>query len=206
MQRDGCELAHRRLVQAFYFDGTLSVFATGHVPVPGYEVRIARVAVHAEPPQFAIVQRRLAGIYPETPTPFTISCLFAMGTCPRQITVSHAEGKDAVTVFDVRDENTLPATAAGTLPIPYVFPPSASRSVRNEGMATGYSATLDFNEALSEAIRGLPPIADSIAEYPRTIRVVEVGIEEGGVANFHHLFVRVQRHVVPAHGGSDESR
>lgn len=198
MRAEEDEHAHRRLIQAFYLDGTLAIFATGQVPVPCYEVRIERILPATDPPQFAVIQRKLAGIYPQAATPYAISCLFGVSSCPRLVSVSHAEGRDTVTVYDVRGDNTLPTTVEG-VPIPYVFPPSASHGDRNDNCATGYSAALDFKEALSEAVRALPAVDDPFSDYPRTIRIVDVGIEEGGVAKFHHLFVRVQRRTaVPA--------
>lgn len=188
-------LAQRRLAQAFYLDGTLAVFATGTLASAGFEAGIERVELPGAPPQFAVVQRPLAGIYPEAPTPYTVSRLFAASVCPQTVTVSHAGGRDVLAVLDVRGQDAIGGPmVAGDVPIPYVFPPSAARSSLPADMATGYSERFDFAEALREALRALPPIQERHEAYPRSIRIVEVGIEEGGVANFRHLFVRVQRH------------
>lgn len=210
MTLDNRELAHRTLAQAFYLDGTLAVFVTGTLARPGYEVRIERLSPPMDPVQFAVVQRRIGGIFPEATNQYAVSGLFAMASYPRVVVVNHADGKDTVVAVDVRSEGAPPDSphrpdvAVGaadvpgaTLPLPYVFPPSATRSSRRTGTATGYSSAFDFGEALREAIAGLPPSVRPLSEYPRTVRVVEVGIEEGGVANFSHLYVRVRRHRSP---------
>ena len=186
--------AHRRLVQAFYLDGTMAMFATGHLPSAGFEAGIERLDLPVNAPQFAVVQRRLPGIYPETTTPYTVSRLFATGACPETVAVSHAGGRDVVAVVDIRSEGTEGESVLGSgLRVPYVFPPSATRGAAGSEMATGYSERFDFSDALREALFALPPIDNRFDVYPRSIRIVEVGIEEGGIANFRHLFVRVQR-------------
>lgn len=194
MHVDQSTLAQRRLAQAFYLEGTLSIFVTGQTAVAGCALRVDRLLPPTEPPQFAVVQQRLAGIYTEAATTYTISRLFSLRDCPRTVVLHHAEGKDTLSVVDIGSQTASSYFADTVLPIPYVFPPSALQNARAEEIATGYSAAFDFAEALREALCALDTVEkDALDSYPRSVRVLEIGVEEGGVANFRHLFVRVQR-------------
>lgn len=194
----GEELAQRRLVQAFFLDGTLALFATGQLPLPGYAVGIQRLTPRTDPPQFAIVQHRIAGLGTAAATAYTVSRLFAVAACPASVVVHHGAGRDSVCVADIRGDCSLAhAVTAGDIPIPYVFPPSCVDRSQAHESAVGYSVRFDFAEALREAVAALPPVEPTYAEYPQSVRVMEIGVETGGVANFHHLFVRVQRHPDP---------
>ena len=199
MYRAESEFAQRRLVQAFYLDGTLAVFATGNLPSGGFEAGIERSWLPGGVLQFAVFQRRLPGIYPETITPYTVSRLFATSPCPATVAVLHSAGRDVVEVIGIRRGGPMgEAVVTGDVPIPYVFPPSATQGASHANTATGYSERFDFAEALREAVCALPPVEKCYDAYVRSICIVEVGIEEGGIANFRHLFVRVQRRAPPA--------
>ncbi len=195
MLSNACGLAHRKLVQAFYHNGTLAIFATGEVPTPCHEVTIERALIAVEPPQFSLAQCRRAGICSEVATPYTVSQLFAIGAYRKTIVAV----QDEVLVEHVREYHSQGQMNAlsGELPIPYVFPPSTARNSPAEGIATGYSRSLDFSEALREAIAALPPVARPYPDQMSLITVLEVGAELGGIAGFHHLFVRVRREPDP---------
>lgn len=184
------DLADRRVVQAFYLEGTLAIFATGQTESPHHEVAIERGTPSLEAPRFVLTRRRASGFRSESVIPYSVSRLFALPCCPASVVIEHAAGRDSVSVVDLR-LHTEPGHAAPV--IPYIFPPSATRGAQAQGIATGYSTQLDFRQALQEAIQALPPLKDESDLVPKTIRVVEVGVEEGGVACFHHLFVRVRR-------------
>lgn len=199
MLSNACSLAQRKLVQAFYHNGTLAIFATGAVPTPCHEVTIQRAAVTVEPPQFTVVQCRRAGICSDVVTPYTVSQLFALGAYRPVIIVTHAGGQDDVAVEHVREYHPQGQMnpLGGEVPVPYVFPPSTARNSSADGIATGYSTSFEFSEALREAIAALPPAPHPYPDQLTTVAVLEVGAELGGIAGFHHLFVRVRREPDP---------
>jgi hypothetical protein len=190
-----CSLAQRKLVQAFFHNGTLALFATGSVPTTCHAVTITRAPVTVDPPQFTLIQCRRSGICSEVVTPYTVSQLFAVGTYRPLVIVTHADGLDEVAVEHIREyhsQGELNALGAAVL-VPYVFPPSTARNSSADGIATGYSNAFDFGEAVREAIAALPPPAQPYQDQLSSITVVEVGAELGGIAGFQHLFVRVRR-------------
>lgn len=187
------------MVQAFYHNGTLAIFATGTVPTPCHGVTIKRALVTVEPPQFTLVQCRRPGICSDVATPYTVSQLFAIGTYRPVVVVAHAGGQDEVAVEHVREYQPQGQMSplGGEVPVPYVFPPSTARNSNADGIATGYSARFDFGDALREAIAALPPNPHIYPDQLSTVTVLEVGAELGGIAGFHHLFVRVRREPDP---------
>lgn len=202
MTAQWCGLAQRKLVQAFYYNGTLAVFATGEVPTPGHEVVIERSMTTVEPPQFPLLQCRRPGICNDVVTPYTVSQLFAIGAYRDAILVTHAGGRDAVRVEPIRESAATDPSGSliGDVPVPYVLPPSAGRSTTERGEATGYSRRFEFAEALREAIGAFAPVEETYRDQLHSFTVVEVGVEIGGIAGFRHLFVRV-RHVPNARAG-----
>lgn len=195
MLSNACSLAQRKLIQAFYHNGTLALFATGTAPTPCHEVTFKRGLVTVAPPQFSLIQCRRAGICSDVASPYTVSQLFAIGAYRPVVIVVHSGGQDEVAVEHIRDYHPQGPThpqGAG-LPVPYVFPPSTARNSSADGTATGYSTSFDFSEALREAIAALPPTPHPYPDQLTTVAVLEVGAEIGGIAGFHHLFVRVRR-------------
>jgi len=199
MISNACSLAQRKLVQAFFHNGTLAIFATGSVPTPCHEVTITRALVTVEPPQFMLAQCRRAGICSEVVTPYTVSQLFAIGTYHPAVVVTHVDGQDEVVVEHIREYQLQErmSSLGGEVPVPYVFPPSAVRNSSADGISTGYSTMFDFSEALREAIAALPPNPHVYPDQLTAVTVLEVGAELGGIAGFHHLFVRVRREPDP---------
>ena len=195
MLLNACSLAQRKLVQAFYHNGTLAMFATGSVPTPCHAVTITRALLAVDPPQFALVQCRRGGICSEVVTAYTVSQLFAIGTYRPVVAVTHAGGQDNVAVEHIREYHShgQMSPLGGEVPLPYVFPPSTARKSSTDGSATGYSSTFDFGEAMREAIAALPLPQQPYQDQLTSITVVEVGAEFGGIAGFQHLFVRVRR-------------
>jgi hypothetical protein len=199
MLADVCGLAQRKLIQAFFHNGTLAIFATGTVPTPCHEVTIQRALVPIEPPQFTLAQCRRTGICSEVVTPYTVSHLFAIGTYHPVVAVVHAGGQDDVAVEHIRDYHPQGQMnpLGGEVPVPYVFPPSTARNSSTDGIASGYSTRFDFSEALREAVAALPPPPHPYPDQLTTVTVLEIGAELGGIAGFHHLFVRVRREPDP---------
>jgi hypothetical protein len=65
-------------------------------------------------------------------------------------------------------------------------------TTKQDNEATGYSDHYSLEEALRNAIKALP----QIPSYPNSltrIKVVEIGVEIGGIAGFNRMLVRVGR-------------
>ena len=81
-------------------------------------------------------------------------------------------------------------------------------STSKKAEAVGYSQAFSFEEALRNAIESLPAVPTPHPDSVDRIKVVETGVERGGLAGFNRIFVRVRR-VTPAPGrasGSSGSR
>jgi hypothetical protein len=165
------------------------------VPTSRHEAFIKRTLITVESLQFTIEQCRRTGFCSAVETPYTVSGLFGIGTYRPVVAVVHAGGVDDVAVEHVRGyhpEGQI-GLRSGEPPVPYVFPPSTARNSNVDGVATGYSAVFDFSAALREAIAALPPNPQTYPDQLTAITVLEIGAELGGIAGFHHLFVRVRR-------------
>ena len=194
MLSSGCTLAKRKLVQAFFQNGTLALFATGEVPSACHTVIIEHGQPGIEPPHFSILQYRRTGMCSESATSYTVSRLFSMGGYHPVIRVTHADGVDEVAVEFIRERQPSKSGEADKdTPVPYVLPPSSGVAAGDTSTATGYSERFDFTEALRHAISALPPAEEPYPDQLSVITVVDVGVELGGIAGFRHLFVRVRR-------------
>jgi len=195
MLPNGRTLAKRRLIQAFFQNGTLALFATGEVPSACHTVILEQGQPGIEPPHFSLLQYRRTGMCSESATPYTVSRLFSMGEYHSVIQVTHADGADELSVEFIRERPPSGSSERDEdMPVPYVLPPS-SRAVGDTSTATGYSERFDFTEALQHAIAALPPAVEPYPDQLSVITVVDVGVELGGIAGFRHLFVRVRREV-----------
>jgi hypothetical protein len=61
--------------------------------------------------------------------------------------------------------------------------------------ATGFSATLSFDESFANALAALPTPTDPFVDRLQRIKVLETAALIGEIAGFHHLLVRVCRSV-----------
>jgi hypothetical protein len=57
--------------------------------------------------------------------------------------------------------------------------------------AIGYSKNFSFDEAFKDAMQKLPQSKPTHPDQMTRIKVEETGAELGGIAGFHHLFVRI---------------
>ena len=70
-------------------------------------------------------------------------------------------------------------------------------TTKQDNEATGYSDRYSLEEALHEAIKALP----QIPTYPNMltrIKVVEIGVEMGGIAGVNRMLVRIRREMETA--------
>lgn len=172
--RWGCGPASTSRIRAFSFPGHLVVIAEGEVPAPCYRVVIEPRFFEPAPPSpplyYAVEQCldphvRCVGVV----TPYKHSEIFDVSEAPETIGVAHAEGIEEVHVEPLRD------------------PPVGADDDRT---AVGRSGRLSFQEAFADAVRQLP--SESFPDALLRVKVVEVGGEFGGVAGFHHLYVKVR--------------
>jgi hypothetical protein len=171
-----CTPARRSSIRAFSFPGHLVVVAEGELRAPCHSVEIVRTFFEpgVGPPLFYTVNEcvdpRVRCV--DRLTPYERSETFAEETVPDTITVVHAEGRDEVRVEPLRD------------------PP-----VTDDGVTVvGRSRSLSFQEAFADALGRLPrPAEPPQPDELSSVKVVEIGGEFGGIAGFHHLYVKIRR-------------
>ncbi len=173
-------LASRQSVRGLYdaAGGQILIVAEGEATA-GDQVEIDEVVPPPTPLAFRLLAVRRPGIWPTVMRPYRVAEFFKVAGDPERVRVAghvevhHADGVDRVQLAPMPAE--LVATAAGAAPRP--------RS------STGYSASLSFDEAFSDAVAGLP--RDDTPDSLLQVQVDEIGGMFGGFAGFHHLFVRV---------------
>jgi hypothetical protein len=181
--RRDCGLAKRTSIKALQTNGTLFLTATGDIPTPGWDVVIERSLLDVEPPAFNVIACRQPGSWIQVVTPYRASGIFEIGTRRDVVIVHHAEGVDEVTVENALSEDGEDTTLG--------FPASASEA--DSDVVTGYSPSLSFDEAFSDALRGLPHRDPQHPDALEQVTVEEIGALFGGLAGFNHLYVRVRR-------------
>jgi hypothetical protein len=178
-----CELSSRKSIRAFYASEHLLIVAEGELPTPGFDVDIEQSLIEIFPPQFSLLRCPKPGFFTQVITPFRHSETFHIGaTRPEQVTVHHADGSDSVDVEDCPGELAAYGEALGGGP---------AETIGDE--ATGFSKNLSFDEAFSDALAKLPPIAPEHPDTLETVRVAAIGAFFGGIAGFRDLWVRVTR-------------
>jgi hypothetical protein len=183
-----CELASRTSIRAFR--GTANevlIVAEGELPTPGYKVDIQQSPLKIFPPQFNLVQCPLPGNWIQVITPFRYSETVRFPQDQPSITVHHADGADEVEIEECGPElsgwvRAVKGDAARTCPA-------------GADEATGFSKSLSFEDAFSDALSKLPPVKPDGADRLERVEVLEIGGLFGGFAGFRDLFVRVCRTV-----------
>jgi hypothetical protein len=178
MGTDDCALGTRRLVKAAQHSETLLVIAEGEHPHPGYRTEIEWLPIDVEPPEFAVRFCEEPGMWPEVMTPYRSGEFFRVGGRRTTIRVHHAEGIDEVPVEGL-DDNLQGFVGVGF----------------GTDEATGFSRNLSFDDAFADALAKLPSLTSQHPDAMATVRVQEVGGLFGGLAGFHHLYVKVRREV-----------
>lgn len=179
------QLAKRSSIRAFRAGSYILIVAEGELPNPGYEVDIQRSLLLIYPPQFLLLWRQRPGIWPQHVVPYRYGEVFRYPTDQARVTVHHADGQDQVEIQPVLPELAqFEAMVADR-------PQEAAAPGANE--AVGTSNNLMFDEAFADALNNLPPYDPPHSDPLENIDVVETGALFGGIAGFHHLFVRVRR-------------
>jgi len=179
------EPATRTELRAFRLPSNhLLVTAKGENPSPGYAVDLEQSLIRIFPPQFQLRRRQLPGTWASVVTPYQHTEIVRYPAEQSTIRIHHAEGQDDVVIEEL-DERT----------VRFVSTVSTNYQTAPEGMdeATGFSANLSFDEAFADALANLPEPKEPVVDQLQRIEVKETGALLGGIAGFHHLFVRVSR-------------
>ena len=176
------QLAKRSRIRAFRAGPYILILAEGELPNPGYEVDIQRSPLLIYPPQFNLLWRQRPGIWPQVVVPYRYGEVFRYPTDEPTVTVHHADGQDQVEIQPALPElSQFEAKVADR--------PAADTGTPGTAEAIGTSKNLEFDEAFDN----LPPYDPPHSDPLENIEVVETGALFGGIAGFHHLFVRVRR-------------
>jgi hypothetical protein len=178
------ELAQRERIRAFRAGRHVLIAAEGNLPTPGWDVDLRQSPQDVFPPQYDLLRRERPGVWPDVLQPYRHAEVVRYPADSPTVTVHHRDGVDVVEI-EAAGEDLADFTAA-------VADRHDERSGPAGGEATGMSRNLSFDEAFADALSNLPrpfpPHPDSLT----SVTVVEIGGLFGGVAGFHHLFVRVR--------------
>jgi hypothetical protein len=178
------QLAQRDRIRAFRAHGYVLIVAEGQLPSPGHEVDIVRSPLRIFPQQFDLLSRALPGSWTEVLVPYRYAKVVRFPADQPIVTVQHADGDDQVEI-EASGEELAEFVA--------VMPDETSEPGRSGPVeATGMSPHLTFDEAFADALANLPPSPphpDALSH----VQVVDSGGLFGGIAGFHHLYVRVRR-------------
>jgi hypothetical protein len=165
------ELASRREIRAYSFPGHIVIAAEGEVPESCYRIDVEQLVDPGDrKTEYRLLQSRPPGICLPVVTPYSYSEAFGIRAAepPTEVSVQHADGTDEVRVEPLGDE-----TGA------------------TEGEFIGFSRRLSFDEAFADAVSKAPKATHPDEQVD--LVVTETGANFGGIAGFHHLYVKLRR-------------
>ena len=175
------ELAERETIRAFRAGSHVVITATGHLPTPGWDVDIRPNPIRIFPQQFDLLRRERPGVAADVLQPYRYGEAVLYPVDQPIVTVHHRDGRDEVQFEDCGKELAGFAAAVGNR-TDEATPPEV----------TGMSRNLSFDEAFAHALAQLPPPGNSHPDQLTSVVVTESGGLFGGIAGFHHLYVRIQ--------------
>jgi len=179
------ELAQRNRIRAFRLGGYVLIVAEGDLPTPGYEVDIQQSPLRIFPQQYNLLRRERPGIWPDVVVPYRYGEVVRFPVDQPRVTVHHADGQDAVDIQQYGDDLAeLAAVLDGQ---------TGTLGESETGGATGMSPRMSFDEAFADAIANLRPSLPDHPDALSRVEVVDIGGLFGGIAGFHHLFVKVRQ-------------
>jgi hypothetical protein len=178
------ELADRSSLQAFRAGRYLLIVAEGDLPTPGYDLDIQQSPIRIFPPQFNLLRRERPGVWPDVIQPYRYGEVLVYPPDQPVVTVHHRDGQDEVEIQACGKDLAGFATAVGDRANEV-----AGRTARE---ATGMSRNLSFDEAFADALDQLPPPTSQHPDQLTSVVVTETGGLFGGIAGFHHLYVRIR--------------
>ena len=185
MTTTGWELAQRTTIKAFRAGRHLLIVAEGDLPTPGWEVDIEQSPQDVFPPQFDLLRRERPGLWPQVIQPYRYGEVVQYPPDEPTVTVHHRDGQDDVEIEACGKDLAGFAAVVGDRTADEVAGPAPRE-------ATGMSRNLSFDEAFADALAQLPPPATSHPDQLTSVVVTETGGLFGGIAGFHHLYVRIQ--------------
>jgi hypothetical protein len=180
------ELAQRSRIQAFRVGRYVVIVAEGDLPSPGFDVDIELSPIDIFPPQYNLLRRQRPGFFPQVIVPYRYGELVLFPEDEPRVTVHHSDGQDEVEIQGYGED--LAELAA------VVDDQTQEDSASDTGEAIGASRRLSFDEAFADAIDKLRPSFPQHPDALSRVEVAEISGLFGGIAGFHHLFVKV-RHV-----------
>jgi hypothetical protein len=180
------KLAQRSRIRAFRVGRYVLIVAEGDLPNPGYEVDIELSPIDIFPPQYDLLRRQRPGFWPQVIVPYRYGEVVLFPADQPTVTVQHADGLDEVEIQGYGDDLAELAAVLGDR--------TEAVNSSEAGEVTGMSGRLSFDEAFADAIAQLRPSFPDHPDALSRVEVAEIGGLFGGIAGFHHLFVRV-RHV-----------
>lgn len=178
------ELAERSRIRAFRAGRYLLIVAEGELPNPSFHVDIQQNPIRIFPQQYDLVWHQRPVIVAQVTVPYRYAEVVVFPAEPPTVVVHHADGRDKVQIEECTDElaefaATVADGGGGTHP--------------GAVEAVGSSTTLSFDEAFADAVANLPPLEPPMPDALTRVLVTDTSGLFGGIAGFHHLFVRVRR-------------
>jgi hypothetical protein len=178
------ELARRTGIRAFRAGRYLLIVAEGQLPNPSFQVDVEQNPIRIFPQQYDLVWRQRPDIVPQVTVPYRYAEVVRFPVEPPAVVVHHADGQDEVRIEECGEE--LAEYAAVVT--------GGGGSTHAGGVeAVGSSRELRFDEAFADALADLPPSGTPVADALSRVVVTDTNALFGGIAGFHHLFVRIRR-------------
>lgn len=184
------EPATQNEIRAYRVLGYLLITARGDSPHPGFVVDIRQSLIRIFPPEFELVRHQLPGIWPQHVSPYRYAEVFSYPADQPTVRVHHAGGREDVVIEEAAKQEATDQLACYTRA---VLGSEQKPSPAGAEQATGFSRTFSFDEAFADALTRLPEPTETHSDPLANIEVLETGALIGGIAGFHHLFVRVSR-------------
>lgn len=179
-------LAQRDTIRAVRSGRYVVIVVRGQLPTAGYEVHIEPSPLRIFPQQYNLVLCPLPGIWPQVVVPYHYRQVIVVPVDQSTVTIHHADGEDAVEIEEAGGE------LAG-----FTAAVSEDHSKGVTTQATGMSPNLSFDEAFADAVKNLPPSPRPTHPEDQLIHIEvhETGALFGGIAGFHHLYVKIRSNI-----------
>lgn len=178
------EFAQRSRIRAFRAGRYLLIVAEGELPNPSFDVDIQQNPIRIFPPQYDLVWHQRPDIVIQITVPYRYAEVVLFPTEAPTVVVHHADGQDEVQIEECGE--ALAEYAA-------VVSDGGDGTHPGAVEAVGSSTTLSFDEAFANAVANLPPLEPPIPDALTRVVVTDTNGLFGGIAGFHHLFVRIRR-------------
>jgi hypothetical protein len=181
------ELARRSSIRAFRAGRYVLILAEGELPTPGYAVDIELDHARVLPARYDLIWRD-RDPRPQVVVPYRYGEVVRFPADQPTVMVRHADGEDQVQIEACGIELAEFEAMVADRPDSSGAPDAVE--------VTGLSPSLRFEEAFVDAKANLPPFDPPNPGALERIDVVEMSSLFGGIADFHHLVVRIRRIII----------